>query len=492
MKKTILLCFIHGFKGGDDTFGSFPEHLRALVSHGLPKVKVRAITYPQYETRGDLGECVSRFRDWLQEKVIDIEVQNGTPSPTVDPSVRTILIGHSMGGIVAADTALSITSDKAIDSKETTDAINAFMFPYIQGVLAFDTPYLGISPGVVAHGAEGHYNAATSAFAQVSSLAGAIWGEKEVDKTVEEKKPVAALPAPPPAEAPAWKKWGTLAMYAGAAGAIAAGGAAAYFKKDQIQEGWSWVGSHLEFVGCLMKGEELKKRVAGMVNLEKELEVGWANLYTRLGKEAVSKADGSLVGSVIGNQRTFCNLPKTSAKDFFREAINDKASDETSAHMTMFFPKDNPGYYTLSEDAKKLIVEWSTNEWYESSTRERTTSTRERSESTRERSTSTRERPASTRERTTSTREHPEGTRERSISTRERSESTRKRSESTRKRPESTRERSESTRKSSIGTRESSTSTRERPLVTRKPSTNTKERPTITRERSTKVEHELR
>ena len=34
----------------------------------------------------------------------------------------------------------------------------------------------------------------------------------------------------------------------------------------------------------------------------------------------------------------------------------------------MFFPKDNPGYYSMSEAAKKLIVEWTTNEWYESST----------------------------------------------------------------------------------------------------------------------------
>jgi hypothetical protein len=325
----------------------------------------------------------------LQEKIIDIEVENGTPSPTVDPSVRTILIGHSMGGIVAADTVIAITSDKVIDSKETTDSLNTFMFPYVQGVLAFDTPYLGISPGVVAHGAEGHYNTFSSAFAQVSTLAGAIWGEKEVgekevDKSVKEKKPLAALPAPPPPEAPAWKKWGTMALYAGAAGAVAAGGVTAYFKKDQIQEGWSWVGSHLEFVGCLMKGEELKKRVAGMVTLQKELGVGWANLYTRLGKEAVSKADGSLVGSVIGNQRTFCNLPKTSAKNFFYEAINDKARDETGAHtgrfsttvkfcrancsVAMFFPKENPGYYALSEKATKLIMKWSMNEWYESST----------------------------------------------------------------------------------------------------------------------------
>ncbi len=33
----------------------------------------------------------------------------------------------------------------------------------------------------------------------------------------------------------------------------------------------------------------------------------------------------------------------------------------------MFYPKDNPGFYAMSEDAKKLIVAWATNEWYETS-----------------------------------------------------------------------------------------------------------------------------
>jgi hypothetical protein len=276
--------------------------------------------------------------------VIDIEVQNKTSSPTVDPSVHTILIGHSMGGIVAADTILSLTSDQVVESTESPDtkegALNSFMFPYVQGVLAFDTPYLGISPGVVAHGAEGHYNAASSAFTQLSGLTGALWGgnaatEAET-KDAKKKEPVAALLPPPSSDTPipAWQKWGKIAMYAGAGAAVAAGGAAAYLKRDQITEGWSWVGSHLEFVGCLMKGEELRKRVADMGRLNKEMHVGFGNLYTRLGKKAVSKETGNMVGSVIGNQRTFCNLPKKDAKEFWHEAINDAAADETGAHMS--------------------------------------------------------------------------------------------------------------------------------------------------------------
>ena len=65
MKKTLLLCFIHGFKGDDNTFGDFPDQLQTLVSNALPKIDVRAIVYPKFETRGDLAECVSRFRDWF-------------------------------------------------------------------------------------------------------------------------------------------------------------------------------------------------------------------------------------------------------------------------------------------------------------------------------------------------------------------------------------------------------------------------------------------
>jgi hypothetical protein len=280
----------------------------------------------------------------LLEKVIDIEVSKHTASPTVDPSVHTILIGHSMGGIVAADAVLALTSDISISSgsspQDLATSLNSLMFPYVQGVLAFDTPYLGISPGVVAHGAEEHYNSATSALTQLSGLTGAFWGSKvATDAEAKDKKePVAALPAPPTASGtapvPAWQKWGKLAMIGAGAVAVAGGGVAAYVNREQITSGWTWVGSHLEFVGCLMRGEELQKRVKGMVTLNRELGVGWANLYTRLGKKAMSKDGTTMVGSVVGNQRTFCNLPKKESKDLWQEAINDAAGDETGAHMS--------------------------------------------------------------------------------------------------------------------------------------------------------------
>ncbi|KAL4726234.1 hypothetical protein ACLX1H_006912 [Fusarium chlamydosporum] len=371
MKKTLLLCFIHGFKGGEDTFGvdyQFTKDLRDLVREALPKINVEAIVYPKYETRGDLGNC---------NKVIDMEVAAGTPSPTIEPSVRTILIGHSMGGIVAAEMLIGLASEKPIYTedgiqKSETPSFNSLMFPYIQGVLAFDTPYLGISPGVVAHGAEDQYQTATQAMGAISQLSGlgaSLWGAKQAGSpstTPALPKTAGALPAPSGSGGSPWQKWGKMAMYAGAAGAVAAGGAAAWMKRDQLGEGWSWASSHLEFVGCLARGEELRKRVACLLQLRQELDVGFANLYTRLGKAAPAKQI-NVVGTVLGQDRTFCNLPKKQPGGVWKEAVNDKATDEAGAHMNMFTPKENPGYNKLTQDATEVIHSWLQNNWYETS-----------------------------------------------------------------------------------------------------------------------------
>lgn len=171
---------------------------------------------------------------------------------------------------------------------------------------------------------------------------------------------------------PVWQRWGKYAMFAGAAGALAAGGAAAYLKRDTITEGWSWVGSHLEFVGCLMRGEELKIRLEHVVQLQEEKGIGFKNLVTVLGKGAQGQtiAKGFLEISAQGGlgERTFCTVPKSERnRKGFEKVLIEKATDEMEAHVSMFSPRENKGYYGMSQRAKELVVKWVESGWYEGS-----------------------------------------------------------------------------------------------------------------------------
>ncbi|RMD44964.1 hypothetical protein DV735_g161, partial [Chaetothyriales sp. CBS 134920] len=383
MRKTLLLVYIHGFQqGGDDTFASFPGHLAALVGHALPNLDVLTEVYPKFKTQGELSECVARFREWLENKVIDLEVAHSTPSPTIDPSVYVILLGHSMGGIVAAETYLLLASEQplppphhagvpgapqsaAASGSGQPDTSN-FMFPYIHAILAFDTPFLGLAPGMVAHGLEGGHKMASNAYNAYTEIAGIFgWGSKSESNVRTEAAPASAakaLPAPvvsstaDAAAAPKWQHWGKYAMFAGAAGAVAAGGAAAlYNQRTKITEGWSWAASHLLFVGDLAKPELLRRRVEALEKVMQEREAASANLYTLLGRGA--REGYGVTSAVKGPERTFANLP-VKARDgsgkavdgagmLWWAAVNEKAADETSAHMSMFTPRDNPGFYAL-------------------------------------------------------------------------------------------------------------------------------------------------
>ena len=438
MKNTLLLVFIHGFKGTDHTFHRFPNDLRALIAHTLPNINVLAIQYPQYETRGDLKDCVGKFKEWLQNKVIDLEVANRTPSPTVDPSVHVILCGHSMGGIVAAEALLSIARDEAVPhtfqdhsghnetesaSRTSTPPLketSLLFFPRVKAVLAFDTPYLGISPGVLAHGAEeqlGHANKAYQAYDQAASFFG--WGNKSAAAQPIANASSKGLPAPP-GNAGGFK-WGKLAMYAGAAAGIAGVAGAAYLSWNQINQGLAWAGSHLEFVGCLARGAELQKRVEKVVALTETHEVGFANFYGALDEKVTSKT--KYAGQFLGEDRTFCVIPKakknsrnansptgtkrvspdddgqptakrrkpeadtaehermeaeseqvrefaddrSKSKGRWVKCVNSIAGDEITAHQSIFVPEKNPDYHAMLPRARDQVLEWIDQAWYERS-----------------------------------------------------------------------------------------------------------------------------
>lgn len=372
--------------------------------------------YPKFETRGSLDQTVHRFREWLQDQVIDIEVANNTPSPTVDPSVHTILIGHSMGGIVAAETYLILASEQPVPTASSAmnpsapnfasnttlssstgaggshpnpstgqvdDTSATLMFPHIQGVIAFDTPFLGLAPSMVASQVEGAHGMASTAYSTYNEAAKIFGWNSPAANTVAGAAPSAARALPAPATsalddaaaAPKWQSWGKVAMFAGAAGAVAAGGAAAlYSQREKISAGWGWASSHLLFVGDLVRAENLRRRVEMLEKATSERGGRCVNVYNVLGR---GKREGSVVGGV-GGKRVFVNLPNKVIKGGpdmkkdgkggggmqWYEVVNDKAKDEIAAHCAMFTPKDNPGFFALGERAKSCVVQCVDQAWY--------------------------------------------------------------------------------------------------------------------------------
>ena len=257
-----------------------------------------------------------------------------------------------MGGIVGADTIISILNDPPVGHSRHLP------FPHIIGMLAFDTPYLGLSPSMFAHGAETKYKTASTAYTTISSVASGLFatqaGAAAQATTVAKTSPNHSRPGSADRnDSPTtlWGKWGKVAALSGAAAALAGGAAAAYVKRDDLASGFTWVSSHLEFVGALMKGEELKNRVE---TVSTHPDIGFANLFTSLGERFGSAT------FFDGKERTFCSVPEpySAVRKKFYRCINAQAKDEVDAHVSLFTAKTNPGYYEMTDRAKSLITVW--------------------------------------------------------------------------------------------------------------------------------------
>lgn len=47
----LILVFIHGFKGDDETFLEFPKRLQHILTDTVPQCTVESIVFPVYEVR---------------------------------------------------------------------------------------------------------------------------------------------------------------------------------------------------------------------------------------------------------------------------------------------------------------------------------------------------------------------------------------------------------------------------------------------------------
>ncbi|KAH7097445.1 hypothetical protein BKA62DRAFT_774251 [Auriculariales sp. MPI-PUGE-AT-0066] len=355
------------FKGTETTFGGFPEKLQHILGATIEQASVECVVFPAYETKGDLQAAVERFSDWLCSLTVEKECAHGAGGGA--GKARIVLCGHSMGGLLAADTLIAFFNSRV-------DAA-APLWPNIIACIAFDTPYLGLHPGVFKSQADQALSYVQTARDVAGSLGffGAL-GKKmsETPAPAPGKAPPASSPqtpsessqnhalvqtAPKAQNAPAapsnsWSAWAPAVGGLLAAGVAA--GAAAYYQREitggikQAQQGvtggWTWANDHMKYVGNLWDEKALQARLDTLMLLRKSHGVWFQNFYTVL---------DSTTG--LSGTRTFCVLPRrgTPGAAAFVASHNKLAQDEVNAHISMFNPKMNDGYYDLGLQTARII-----------------------------------------------------------------------------------------------------------------------------------------
>lgn len=236
------------------------------------------------------------------EQVNAIEVAN----PPHVATVKTILICHSMGGIVAVDSVLSMSLDRDP------------LFSTVLGIMAYDTPYFGLNPPVI------HRTIST----RVNTISNAYNSAKDwIPASLLASKSTALATAQP-----AKKGWGLGKTMAAVTAGVAAVGAMTYFAKDPVV-------NHLQFVSVLYKPEDLVRRMRKLT----DLDVRFVCFYTVIREER--------------EERTFCLLPEKRDERWIRQE-NGLAKDEVEAHCGMFLRPANDRYEEMCHRSLGIIRDW--------------------------------------------------------------------------------------------------------------------------------------
>ncbi|KAL5507804.1 hypothetical protein ACEPAH_5422 [Sanghuangporus vaninii] len=339
----LLFVFIHGFKGTDSTFGGFPERLRHIVAETITNVNVECIVFPAYETKGELSAAVERFVDWLTTLTVEREVANGSGGGA--GKAKIVLCGHSMGGLVAADSLIGMVNSRP-------DKL-APLWPKVIACIAFDTPYLGLHPFVFKNSVSKAFGYAKTA-QQVASTFNSLFANSTRTASAASaaaRPPAGAITAPSTSpSSSSWTKWAVPAA-AGLGGLLLSGAAAgvAYYKKEDIVSGYTWATDHMKYVGTLWDQPKLKERLTQLVEIEKNLGVTFRNFYTLLPYHPGKREE----------QSTFIILPSANSplRSHFLFSQNNLADNEIEAHMGMFEPATNDSYYGLGLEMAKIIRE---------------------------------------------------------------------------------------------------------------------------------------
>jgi len=94
-RRTLLVIYIHGFMGNDSSFRSFPAHVHSYLKNALAETHVlHSKIYPRYKTYRAIEVARDNFSKWLE--------------PHESETTDVVLVGHSMGGLLAAEIVLIV------------------------------------------------------------------------------------------------------------------------------------------------------------------------------------------------------------------------------------------------------------------------------------------------------------------------------------------------------------------------------------------------
>ncbi|KAJ0165831.1 hypothetical protein CTA2_9801 [Colletotrichum tanaceti] len=140
-RRTLLIIYIHGFYGNESSFRSFPAHVHNYLKDALAETHVvHSKIYPRYKTYKAIDVARDNFSQWLE--------------PHESDSTDVILVGHSMGGLLAAEVAMMPNRHPYR------------RHPYkhrILGTISLDSPFLGLHPGIIVAGISSLFRPASPA-----------------------------------------------------------------------------------------------------------------------------------------------------------------------------------------------------------------------------------------------------------------------------------------------------------------------------------------
>ncbi|GAP84002.1 putative centrosomal protein KIAA1731 [Rosellinia necatrix] len=130
-RRRLLVIYIHGFMGNDTSFQSFPAHVHRYLKLALfDSHVVHSKIYPRYKTYKSIDVARDNFSTWLE--------------PLENPKTDIVLVGHSMGGLLAADVVLKHPPYQHHQ--------HSYFKHRILGTVNLDSPLLGMHPGIIVSG----------------------------------------------------------------------------------------------------------------------------------------------------------------------------------------------------------------------------------------------------------------------------------------------------------------------------------------------------